>query len=119
MRTVSLVLGLLGAVAAFVAALFAGAAGAVGGAFGMHHAGEVGWLAISAWGASILGLIAAILVLSRPTTAAWLLLIAMAWIVISVSAFGVPAGVLFALSAVFAFFARRQHPAAKPPVHSA
>ena len=101
MKILALILGLLGSVAAFLAALFAGIVSSAGAAFHLAHAGQTGALATSAWAASVLGLVGAILVLSHPKVAWISLAIAAVWVVISVSAFGVPAGVLLVLAALF------------------
>ena len=107
MKVAALVIGILGSIAAFVAALFAGGVGAIGGAIHAHGAGGVGGLAVSAWLASILGLVGAILAIGRPGAAWVCMLVAAVWVVISVSAFGIPGGVLLLIAAIFSFFEAR------------
>lgn len=107
MKVAALIVGILGAVAAFLMALFAGSVGTVSAALHQPQGGEVTGLALSAWGASILGLVGAILALSKPVGAWICLLIAAAWVVISISAFGVPGGVLLFVAALLSFLEAR------------
>lgn len=103
MRIAALVVGILGALAAFVMALFAAGVGSIGAVLHQSGAQEITGLALSAWGASILGLVGAILALSKPV-AAWICcFIAALWGVVSISAFGIPGGVLLLVAALLSF----------------
>ena len=115
MKVVAFVVGLLGSVAAFLVAVLAGIVGGLGGALHTNGSHTVLALGVSAWGASVLGLVGACLVWRYPT-AAWIcMLIATAWTVISVSAAGIPGGVLLFVGAVFAFFSARQRRSGASP----
>ncbi len=108
MKATAFVLGLIGSFTAFAAALFAGALGGLGTAFHTSGSHEAFALGASAWLASILGLVGSSLVWRYPS-AAWIcMLLATVWIVISVSAFGIPGGLLLFMGSVFAFVEGRR-----------
>lgn len=107
MKVTAFVVGLIGSFAAFFAALLAGMVGGLSTALHTGDAHTTLILGVSAWAASVLGLVGTCLVWRFPK-ASWICLtIATVWIVISVSAFGVPGGVLFFLGAIFAFVESR------------
>ena len=95
-RTVELVLGIIG-----------GIFGLLGGAFALifsAFAPSVGGLGISAVLASIVGIVGAAYVLQNAKIGGVILVVSALWLLISISAFGVPGAVLIGIAGLLALF---------------
>jgi hypothetical protein len=108
MRVVALVLGILGAVFGFFGAVLAEGVGGLGSALGVAHAHELVGLGVLAFAAAIVGLVGAILAMSAPKASWIMLLIAAVLVVVAISAFAVPAALLFLVAMVFAILEDRR-----------
>lgn len=113
MKVASFVLGLLGGLFGFLVVLLEGV---VGGMSAAGHGGHlVLWLAVVAFGACLLGIVGASLVMGgRHKAGAWLSLVAGLIGFVAASALWIPSGVMLILAGALGFGAGPKRQAAAP-----
>jgi hypothetical protein len=98
-RTTEKVLGIIGGILGMFGGIFALFLGGVGTAIN-GDSGGLGGLGILAFVFSILGIITAILVSSKPKLAGWGLIVSAVGIFISISLFGIIPAILFLIAGI-------------------
>jgi hypothetical protein len=106
-RIAALVLGVLGGLFGFLGAGFALAVGSVGTALEVSNASQTTGLGWAAFVFGILGFLGAGLAMAKPRLGAILLIVSALGVIISISMFGLPAGALFFIGGILAFFGRK------------
>lgn len=101
--------GILGSIAGFIGAVIALLVGGLGGALDVEGAGTVTGLSFVAIGASIVGLVGAVLSMAKPRLAASMMLVSAIVGLIAVSAAYVLATVLLLIGAALTFFGRNEN----------
>ncbi len=109
MRIAGLVVGVLGSIGGFIGAIVALAIGGIGGALGAEGAETVTTGAFVALGASIVGLVGAVLSMAKPRLAASLMLVSAVVGVIAIFAAYILATVLLAIGAGLTFLGRKEN----------
>lgn len=109
MRIAGLIVGVLGSVAGFIGALLALLVGGLGGALDVEGAGTVTGLSFVAIGASIVGLVGAVLSMVKPRLAASMMLASAIVGVVAVFVAYILATVLLLIGAALTFFGRNEN----------
>ena len=108
MRIAALIIGIFGSVAGFFGAIFALFVGGIGSAFGAEGAGQVTGLGFGALIASVAALVGAALAIAKPRTSAAMMGVSAIAGMIFVSYAFVLGTILLLLATLFAFLGRNQ-----------
>lgn len=108
MRVAAMVIGILGAIAAFMGACTVTVGGGIADAFGAEEGAEIAGRGAIGWVASIVALVGAAMALSKPRVAAILLAVGAIVGLIVNGVFFIPGAVLLGVATLLAFFGRNE-----------